>query len=60
MNVPITYDANNFSKSLPQPIMEFLKKNVQVHNTVRMDGGLRVELQYILFKGKMRMRYFWY
>lgn len=38
MNVPITYDANNYSKSLPQPIMDFLKKNVQVHNTVRMDN----------------------
>mgnify|MGYP000683035638 CR=1 FL=1 len=23
MNVPITYDANNYSKSLPQPIMDF-------------------------------------
>ena len=51
MNVPITYDANNFSKSLPQPIMEFLKKNVQVHNTVRMDGGLRVELDKPLTRG---------
>ena len=51
MNVPITYDANNYSKSLPQPIMDFLKKNVQVHNTVRMDGGLRVELDKPLTRG---------
>lgn len=43
--------TNNFSKSLPQPIMEFLKKNVQVHNTVRMDGGLRVELDKPLTRG---------
>lgn len=51
LNVPITYDANNFSKSLPEPIMEFLKKNIQIHNTVRSDRGLCVEFEKPLTKG---------
>jgi len=51
LNVPITYDANNYSKSLPEPIMKFLKKNIQVHNTVRTDGGLCVEFDKPLTKG---------
>ena len=50
-NVPITYDENNYGKSLPQSIMEFLKKNVQVHNTVRTKNGLYVELEKPLTKG---------
>lgn len=51
LNVPITYDANNYSKSLPEPIMEFLKKNIQIHNTVRSDRGLCVEFDKPLTKG---------
>ena len=35
LNVPITYDANNYSKSLPEPIMEFLKKNIQIQPVLR-------------------------
>lgn len=50
-NVPLTYDANNFSKSLPQPLMEFLKNNIQVHNTIRTSDGLRVEFDKPLTKG---------
>jgi predicted CopG family antitoxin len=51
LNVPITYDANNYSKSLPEPIMEFLKKNIQIHNTVVRDRGLCVEFDKPLTKG---------
>lgn len=58
MNVPITYDVNNYSKSLPQPIMEFLKENVQVHNTVTIDGGLCVEFDKPLVKGTGLYIYF--
>ena len=51
LNVPIIYDANNYSQSLPEPIMEFLKKNIQIHNTVRIDRGLCVEFDKPLTKG---------
>ena len=51
INMPITYDVNNYSKSLPKPVMELLKKNIQVHNTVRIDGGLCVEVDKPLTRG---------
>lgn len=51
LNIPITYDANNYSEGLPEPVMEFLKKNIQVHNTVRSERGLCVEFGKPLTKG---------
>ena len=50
-NIPFTYDLNNYSNCLPQPIMELLKRNVKVHNTFRIDGDLCVELDKPLVKG---------
>lgn len=51
INVPITCDVNNYSLSLPQPIMEFLKQNIQVQNTVKIDGGLQIVDDKPLTKG---------
>ena len=49
--VPLTYDKDRFGKSLPKPIMELLKKNVKVHNLVKKDGEMHVEMEKKLVKG---------
>ena len=49
--VPLTYDKDRFGKSLPKPIMELLRKNVKVHNLVKKDGEMHVEMEKKLVKG---------
>lgn len=49
--IPIRYDANNFSNCLPKDIMQFLRKNIEVHNVWKTQNGLEVSLERPLEKG---------
>ena len=42
--VPIRFDEYNFSEVLPKGVMDFLRKNIEVHNIKRPKGGVRVYL----------------
>lgn len=49
--VPIRFDEYNFSEVLPKGVMDFLRKNIEVHNIKRTKGGVRVYLDEPLKKG---------
>lgn len=51
VQVPLTYDKNRFGKSIPESIMELLRKNVKVYNLVTRNGKMYVETEKKLTKG---------
>ena len=51
LQVPLTYDKDRFGKSIPESIMELLRKNVKVYNLVTKNGKMYVEMEKKLTKG---------
>lgn len=46
LNIPITYDKDQFQNALSKKVMNFLKKHVDVRKIVRIpEGGLDIELK---------------